>query len=185
MTFEKETVLKTLFPEDVLSIAKGLTDGEVEFLQQVDSLLESKYRENINQHWIDATVPEDYFKDLGELNYFNNPLLYKDRPNAKMPSQLFQFFMSYLLARFDISLATLLGVHQGLGHNTFYFGGSKEQIAKYVPKLQSHELRTCFALTEPEHGSDIAGGLETVAERQGDTWVINGEKKWIDACTCI
>ncbi|CAC5592911.1 glutaryl-CoA dehydrogenase [Staphylococcus aureus] len=40
MTFEKETVLKTLFPEDVLSIAKGLTDGEVEFLQQVDSLLE-------------------------------------------------------------------------------------------------------------------------------------------------
>ncbi len=169
MTFEKETVLKTLFPEDVLSIAKGLTDGEVEFLQQVDSLLESKYRENINQHWIDATVPEDYFKDLGELNYFNNPLLYKDRPNAKMPSQLFQFFMSYLLARFDISLATLLGVHQGLGHNTFYFGGSKEQIAKYVPKLQSHELRTCFALTEPEHGSDVAGGLETVAERQGDT----------------
>lgn len=64
MTFEKETVLKTLFPEDVLSIAKGLTDGEVEFLQQVDSLLESKYRENINQHWIDATVTEDYFKDL-------------------------------------------------------------------------------------------------------------------------
>ena len=49
-----------------------------------------------------------------------------------MPSQLFQFFMSYLLARFDISLATPLGVHQGLGHNTFYFGGSKEQIAKYV-----------------------------------------------------
>lgn len=83
MTFEKETVLKTLFPEDVLSIAKGLTDGEVEFLQQVDSLLESKYRENINQHWIDATVPEDYFKDLGELNYFNNPLLYKDRPKRQ------------------------------------------------------------------------------------------------------
>ncbi|WP_460989298.1 acyl-CoA dehydrogenase family protein, partial [Staphylococcus aureus] len=61
------------------------------------------------------------------------------------------------------------------------FGGSTEQIAKYVPKLQSHELRTCFALTEPEHGSDVAGGLETVHERQGDTWVINGEKKWIGA----
>ncbi|MDN8798918.1 acyl-CoA dehydrogenase family protein, partial [Staphylococcus aureus] len=99
--------------------------------------------------------------------------------NAKMPSQLFQFFMSYLLARLDIYLATLLGVHQGLGHNTIYFGGSKEQIAKYVPKLQSHELSTCFALTEPEHGSDVAGGIETVAERKGDSCVINGEKKWI------
>ena len=51
MTFEKETVLKTLFPEDVLSIAKGLTDGEVEFLQQVDSLLESKYPRTILKIW--------------------------------------------------------------------------------------------------------------------------------------
>ncbi len=59
---KKKQSLKTLFPEDVLSIAKGLTDGEVEFLQQVDSLLESKYRENINQHWIDATVPRTILK---------------------------------------------------------------------------------------------------------------------------
>ena len=92
---------------------------------------------------------------------------------------MFQFFMSYTIARFDVSLATLLGVHQGLGHNSFWFGGSKEQQAYYLPKLQSHELRTCFALTEPEHGSDVAGGLETTAKRQGDEWIINGEKKWI------
>ncbi|NJI17042.1 glutaryl-CoA dehydrogenase, partial [Staphylococcus agnetis] len=112
-------------------------------------------------------------------NYFTNPLLYKDRDGAQTPSQLFQFFMAYTLARFDVSLATLLGVHQGLGHNTFLFGGSKEQVAKYVPKLQSHELRTCFALTEPDHGSDVAGGLATTAEQKGDVWILNGEKKWI------
>ncbi|PWZ98742.1 glutaryl-CoA dehydrogenase, partial [Staphylococcus pseudintermedius] len=153
--------------------------GEVALLQQLNDLLESKYRQDINQHWVDATVPEDYFQDIGNLNYFTNPLLYQGREEAKTPSQLFQFFMSYTIARFDVSLATLLGVHQGLGHNTFLFGGSSEQVAKYVPKLQSHELRTCFALTEPNHGSDVAGGLETVAERHGDEWVINGAKKWI------
>ncbi|EGQ3898434.1 glutaryl-CoA dehydrogenase [Staphylococcus pseudintermedius] len=168
-----------MYPEDILSIAKGLTDGEVALLQQLNDLLESKYRQDINQHWVDATVPEDYFQDIGNLNYFTNPLLYQGREEAKTPSQLFQFFMSYTIARFDVSLATLLGVHQGLGHNTFLFGGSSEQVAKYVPKLQSHELRTCFALTEPNHGSDVAGGLETVAERHGDEWVINGAKKWI------
>ncbi|EGQ4035618.1 glutaryl-CoA dehydrogenase [Staphylococcus pseudintermedius] len=168
-----------MYPEDILSIAKGLTDGEVALLQQLNDLLESKYRQDINQHWVDATVPEDYFQDIGNLNYFTNPLLYQGREEAKTPSQLFQFFMSYTIARFDVSLATLLGVHQGLGHNTFLFGGSSEQVAKYVPKLQSHELRTCFALTEPNHGSDVAGGLETVAERHGDEWVINGVKKWI------
>ncbi|EIQ4146263.1 acyl-CoA dehydrogenase family protein [Staphylococcus pseudintermedius] len=179
MTTDKKNTLKQLYPEDILSIAKGLTDGEVTLLQQLNDLLESKYRQDINQHWVDATVPEDYFHDIGNLNYFTNPLLYQGREEAKTPSQLFQFFMSYTIARFDVSLATLLGVHQGLGHNTFLFGGSSEQVAKYVPKLQSHELRTCFALTEPNHGSDVAGGLETVAERHGDEWVINGAKKWI------
>lgn len=175
----RNDILKTLYPEDVLSIAKDLTDGELELLQQLNDLLEQKYRKDINRHWVDATVPEDFFKDIGNLNYFNNPLLYQGREGAKKPSQLFQFFMAYTLARFDVSLATLLGVHQGLGHNTFLFGGSKEQVAKYVPKLQSHELRTCFALTEPEHGSDVAGGISTTAEQQGDVWIINGEKKWI------
>ncbi|MBJ8320529.1 acyl-CoA dehydrogenase FadE [Staphylococcus pseudintermedius] len=179
MTIDKKNTLKQLYPEDILSIAKGLTDGEVALLQQLNDLLESKYRQDINQHWVDATVPEDYFQDIGNLNYFTNPLLYQGREEAKTPSQLFQFFMSYTIARFDVSLATLLGVHQGLGHNTFLFGGSSEQVAKYVPKLQSHELRTCFALTEPNHGSDVAGGLETVAERHGDEWVIKGAKKWI------
>lgn len=175
----RNDILKTLYPEDVLSIAKDLTDGELELLQQLNDLLEQKYRKDINRHWVDATVPEDFFKDIGNLNYFNNPLLYQGREGAKTPSQLFQFFMAYTLARFDVSLATLLGVHQGLGHNTFLFGGSKEQVAKYVPKLQSHELRTCFALTEPKHGSDVAGGISTTAEQQGDVWIINGEKKWI------
>ncbi|MFB3186287.1 acyl-CoA dehydrogenase FadE [Staphylococcus pseudintermedius] len=179
MTTDKKNTLKQLYPEDILSIAKDLTDGEVALLQQLNDLLESKYRQDINQHWVNATVPEDYFQDIGNLNYFTNPLLYQGREEAKTPSQLFQFFMSYTIARFDVSLATLLGVHQGLGHNTFLFGGSSEQVAKYVPKLQSHELRTCFALTEPNHGSDVAGGLETVAERHGDEWVINGAKKWI------
>ncbi len=179
MTTDKKNTLKQLYPEDILSIAKGLTDGEVALLQQLNDLLESKYRQDINQHWVDATVPEDYFQDIGNLNYFTNPLLYQGREEAKTPSQLFQFFMSYTIARFDVSLATLLGVHQGLGHNTFLFGGSSEQVANYVPKLQSHELRTCFALTEPNHGSDVAGGLETVAERHGDEWVIKGAKKWI------
>ncbi|EJD8561344.1 acyl-CoA dehydrogenase family protein [Staphylococcus pseudintermedius] len=179
MTTDKKNTLKQLYPEDILSIAKDLTDGEVALLQQLNDLLESKYRQDINQHWVDATVPEDYFQDIGNLNYFTNPLLYQGREEAKAPSQLFQFFMSYTIARFDVSLATLLGVHQGLGHNTFLFGGSSEQVAKYVPKLQSHELRTCFALTEPNHGSDVAGGLETVAERHGDEWVIKGAKKWI------
>lgn len=175
----KEEVIKALYPEDILSIAKDLTEGEVKLLKQLNDMLEEKYRDSVNEHWLNATEPEDYFEELGKLNYFQNPLLFEGREDEKTPSQLFQFFMSYTIAKFDVSLATLLGVHQGLGHNSFWFGGSKEQQAYYLPKLQSHELRTCFALTEPEHGSDVAGGLETTAKRDGDKWIINGQKKWI------
>lgn len=175
----KEELIQALYPEDILSVAKDLTEGEVKLLKQLNDLLEEKYRDSINEHWINATEPEDYFEELGKLNYFNNPLLFEGREDARTPSQLFQFFMSYTVAKFDVSLATLLGVHQGLGHNAFLFGGSKEQVAYYIPKLQSHELRTCFALTEPEHGSDVAGGLETTAKKEGDKWIINGAKKWI------
>lgn len=176
---EKEQMLKALYPEDILNIAKELTEGEVKFLKQLDDMLESKYRDSINDHWVNATVPEGFFEEMGKLNYFRSPLLFEGREGAKTPSQLFQFFMSYTVARFDVSLVTVLGVHQGLGHNAFLFGGSKEQVAHYIPKLQSHELRTCFALTEPEHGSDVAGGLETTAKKDGDKWIINGAKKWI------
>ncbi|WP_239734574.1 acyl-CoA dehydrogenase family protein [Mammaliicoccus sp. G-M28] len=175
----KLEMLKEIFPEDILNISKDLTEGEVKFLKQLNDLLEEKYRPTINEHWVNATVPEDFFDDMGKLNYFQNPLLFEGREGAKTTSQLFQFFLSYVVARFDVSLVTLLGVHQGLGHNSFLFGGSKEQIEYYIPKLQSHELRTCFALTEPEHGSDVAGGLETTAKRVGDKWILNGEKKWI------
>lgn len=175
----RKEVLEKLYPEDLLKISSELTDGEVEFLSQLVELLETKYRKGLNQHWADATVPEGFFEDMGKLGYYTNPLLFEGRENKEQTSQLFQFFFAYTLARFDVSLNTLLGVHSGLGFNTFLFGGNDEQKAKYLPKLASHELRTCFALTEPDHGSDVAWGLDTEARREGDKWIINGEKRWI------
>lgn len=179
-TLENKTeILEKLYPEDVLKISSELSDGEVEFLRQLVELLETKYRKDLNKHWANATVPEGFFEDMGELGYYTNPLLYEGREGAFGPSQLFQFFFAYTLSRFDVSLNTLLGVHSGLGFNSFLFGGNKEQQEKYILKLATHELRTCFALTEPDHGSDVAWGLETEARREGDKWILNGEKRWI------
>ena len=53
----RKEVLKQLFPEDILNISEGLTDGEVEFLRQLVELLETKYRPVVNQAWVDAEVP--------------------------------------------------------------------------------------------------------------------------------
>jgi glutaryl-CoA dehydrogenase len=58
-------------------------------------------------------------------------------------------------------------------------GGSEEQKQKWLPPMARMEQIGCFGLTEPLVGSGTGGGLTTTATRDGDTWVINGQKKWI------
>ncbi|MHB8814407.1 MAG: acyl-CoA dehydrogenase family protein, partial [Steroidobacteraceae bacterium] len=57
--------------------------------------------------------------------------------------------------------------------------GSEEQKQKWLPPMARFEKVGCFALTEPLVGSGTAGGLTTTAKREGDTWILNGQKKWI------
>ena len=81
-------------------------------------------------------------------------------------------------ARTDASTATAHIVQSGLAMRSIDMCGSEEQKAKYLGPMSRMEIRGAFALTEPDHGSDSIG-LETSARREGDEWVINGEKKWI------
>jgi glutaryl-CoA dehydrogenase len=87
--------------------------------------------------------------------------------------------ISMELARVDPSIATFFGVHGGLAMGSVHLCGSAEQKERWLPAMARMDLIGAFGLTEPEHGSDIAGGLSTTARREGDTWVLDGEKKWI------
>ncbi|WJY68604.1 acyl-CoA dehydrogenase family protein [Corynebacterium auris] len=82
------------------------------------------------------------------------------------------------LARCDASTATAVIVQAGLAMQAINLCGSEEQKKEFLGPMSRMEIRGAFALTEPDHGSDSIG-LETSATREGDEWVINGEKKWI------
>src|SRR5258706_15954875 len=82
------------------------------------------------------------------------------------------------LNRGDGSLGTFLGVQAGLAMRSIARLGSEEQKQRWLPPMASLEKLGAFALTEPLHGSDSVA-LETSARRDGDSWVINGEKRWI------
>jgi len=179
MTNKKEKILKELYPEDLFDYSKKLTEGEVEVLQHTRKIIEEEIRPVINEHWEAATFPFDEFYKLADAGIMNHPKLFEGRKNAKKPSQLYNFFLYYELARFDASIATFYTVHGGLGYNTILIGGDERQVKEFAPKITNFEWQTCFALTEPDHGSDIAGGLATTAKRDGDHWIINGEKRWI------
>ena len=179
MSQKKEEILRELYPEDMFEYGKGLTEGEVEVLQHTRQIIEKEIRPVINEHWEAATFPFDEFYKLADAGIMNHPKLFEGRQDARKPSQLYNFFLYYELARFDASIATFYTVHGGLGYNTILIGGDERQIKEFAPKVANFEWQTCFALTEPDHGSDIAGGLATTAKREGDHWIINGEKRWI------
>ncbi len=78
----------------------------------------------------------------------------------------------------DTFLRVAMSVHTGLNSLTLYTWGSEEQKQKYlVPQAKGEKLST-YGLTEPGAGSDVVGARAT-ARREGDEYVLNGEKMWI------
>jgi butyryl-CoA dehydrogenase len=82
------------------------------------------------------------------------------------------------LGRVDSSVRGFLTVHAGLVAGCINEWGTEEQKALYLPRLASGEWIGCYALTEPNAGSDAAS-IETTAAEDGDSYVLNGEKIWI------
>jgi glutaryl-CoA dehydrogenase len=87
------------------------------------------------------------------------------------------------IAKVDCSLATFYGVHSGLAMGSIFLCGSEEQKKKWLPPMARLEKIGSFGLTEPLVGSGASRGLVTTARREGDTWILNGEKKWIGNST--
>ncbi len=72
-----------------------------------------------------------------------------------------------------------ISAHNGLGCGPIVNWGTGAQKAAYLPALVNAEALGALALTEPQAGSDLLGGAQTSARRDGDSWVINGTKAWI------
>jgi glutaryl-CoA dehydrogenase len=96
---------------------------------------------------------------------------------------IYQGFRIFELARTDASLATWYTSQAGLFRTAIRVGTSAEQQREWMPKVIDFSLKGVFSLTEPESGSDIAGGLATTARRvqagEGDSWILDGAKRWI------
>jgi glutaryl-CoA dehydrogenase len=87
------------------------------------------------------------------------------------------------LARVDSSFATFRGVHSGLAMGSIYLCGSEEQKQSWLPSMARLETIGSFGLIEPLVGSGASGGLTTTARREGNTWLLNGQKTWIGNAT--
>ncbi|MFI3125913.1 acyl-CoA dehydrogenase family protein [Streptococcus suis] len=171
---------RELYPEDLFGYAEKLTEGELKVLQHLRQELEARVRPVLIDSYEKALLPrEEILGAFAAAKIMTHPDLFVGREGSWKAGELYNAFLYLEMARFDPSVATFYTVHGGLGYNTILIGGSQEQIERFGTPVRNFEAQTCFGLTEPDHGSDIAGGLATTAERKGDVWVLNGEKRWI------
>jgi len=161
---------------DFYGFENGLEDREKEVLANLRHYLETEVKPIVNDHWARAEFPMQIVAGLADLGLFGMPWA-ETQPFPN--SAVFRGWVALELARVDASVATLVGMQNGLVMGAVGVAGSPEQRAEWLPKFASGEWLGCFALTEPLSGSDSAQGLRTTATPDGDDWILNGSKRWI------
>jgi glutaryl-CoA dehydrogenase len=161
---------------DLYSYESLLDDDERTELAGIREFLQTEVKPGVADHWDAATFPVDLIPRFAEAGLVGRSYDTEGSPRA---SRLFTGFISLEASRVDPSIATFLGVHNGLAMGSLVILGSEEQRRRWLPDMLALEKIGCFALTEPHGGSDVALGLETTARRDGDEWVLDGAKRWI------
>jgi glutaryl-CoA dehydrogenase len=165
---------------DFYGLEQLLDEPERAVLHRVRAFMEKEVAPVINRYWVTAQFPHELIPGLRELGIAGLPYHGYGCPGARL---LLDGLVALELARTDPSIATFCGVHGGLAMGSVYVCGSEEQKQRWLPPMARMELIGAFGLTEPDTGSGAARGLTTTARRDGDGWVLRGQKTWIGNAT--
>ena len=162
---------------DYFFLREQLADEQLDLLRRVRVFVDDEVLPVIGGYWERAEMPWPLIRRLGELGIVGEDIQGYGCPGLD-PIALGLVHME--LNRGDGSLGTFLGVTAGLAMKSIAMLGSEEQKQRWLPDMARLEKVGAFALTEPDHGSDSVA-LETSARRVGDSYVLNGAKRWIGA----
>ena len=123
----------------------------------------------------DGRFPKELIKPMGELGFYGASL---EGYGCAGMSAVEYGLMTQELERGDSGVRSFVSVQSGLCMYPIYAFGSEEQKQKYLPKMAKGEILGCFGLTEPDAGSN-PGAMRTRAKKDGDSYILNGEKMWI------
>jgi glutaryl-CoA dehydrogenase len=165
---------------DFYALENLLDDDDREILHRVRAFMAEQVAPIITRYWARAAFPFELLPGLRELRTAGLPY---PGYGCGGRSTVLDGMVAMEIARVDPSIATFHGVHSGLAMGSIYHCGSDEQKQRWLPDMARLDKIGAFGLTEPDVGSGTAGGLMTTVRRDGDTWVLNGSKKWIGNAT--
>ena len=171
MTIESVSSLGT----DYFFLDDLLTEEERDVRDRVHSFCDKDVIPIINDYWEREEFPFELLPKIGALNIAGTTIEGYGCPKMSATAA---GLVSRELARGDGGLTTFFAVHSGVAMTSIATLGSEEQKERWLPPMARMEKIGAFGLTEPQHGSD-AGLLETTARREGNEYVIDGEKRWI------
>ena len=160
---------------DFYAVDDLLRPEERAIRDRVRDFCEKEVTPRINDYWERAEFPFELVPRMAELGIAGGTIVGYGCPGM---SNVSAGLVAYELARADGSVGTFNGVHSFLAMQSIALLGDEEQRERWLPPMARLEKIGAFGLTEPQHGSD-AVGLETSARRDGDSFVLNGQKKWI------
>jgi alkylation response protein AidB-like acyl-CoA dehydrogenase len=165
---------------DFYGFRSAVSEDERAVLDRVRAFAEIEVAPIIEKYWVEGTFPFDLIPKIKALNIAG---VGYEGFGCAGGSTLLSGFIALELARVDSSIATFFGVHSGLAMGSIYLCGSDAQKQQWLPAMARFEKIGAFGLTEPLVGSGTAGGLTTTAKRDGDSWTLNGQTKWIGNAT--
>jgi glutaryl-CoA dehydrogenase len=160
---------------DLYMLDDLLDDNVRELRDRVRGFCEREVLPIINDYWERAEFPFDLIPKMGELGLAGATIKGYGCPGL---SSLAFGVLAAELSRADGSISTFFGVTSSLAMGAIYTLGSEEQRQRWLPPMAKLEKIGAFALTEPWIGSD-ASHIMTRATREGDSYVLNGAKRWI------
>ncbi len=130
------------------------------------------------EHWVaeNDRLPEEIIEQMRELGLFG--LTIPEEYGGLGVTMEEEVTLAFELGRTSPAFRSLIGTNNGIGSSGLVIDGTEAQKQKYLPRLASGEIIGSFCLTEPESGSDAAS-LKTTAVKDGDTYIINGTKRYI------
>jgi glutaryl-CoA dehydrogenase len=165
---------------DFYGIEQLLSDAGRDAVQRTRDYMAKEVEPVINRLWTREEFPFELLPGLARLGIAGVAYEGYGCPGG---GPLLDGVLAMELARSDPSMSTFFGVHSGLAMGSIYLCGSQEQKERWLPAMARLEKIGAFGLTEPDVGSGVAGGLTTTCRRDGDTWVVDGQKKWIGNAT--